>query len=80
MELGGLLEPLRLFQFAEAASDVTERSVGSKRLCVKSILGFFRSGRSLLILLGFELGAIFRGENLSAPQIFLGVNVLGFFL
>jgi hypothetical protein len=30
MELGGLLEAPRLFEFAEAASDVTERSVGRK--------------------------------------------------
>jgi hypothetical protein len=80
MELGGLLEAPRLFEFAEAASDVTERSVGRKRLRVESILGFFRGGRSLLIFFGFEFGAIFRRENLSALQVFFGVDVLGFFL
>jgi hypothetical protein len=80
MKLGGLLKPLRLFQFTETASDVTERSVGRKRLCVESILGFFRGGRSLLILFGVELGAIFGCENLSALQVFLGVNVFRLFL
>lgn len=37
-------------------------------------------GRSWLIPLCLELGAIFRREDLSALQIFVGVNVLGLFL
>jgi hypothetical protein len=37
-------------------------------------------GGSGLIFLGFELGAIFRSEDLGALEIFFGVNVLGFFL
>jgi len=80
MEISGLLEPLRLFQFTETASHVTERSVRRKRLCVESTLRFFRSGRSLLNFFGVELGAIFRRENLSSLQVFFGVDVLGFFL
>jgi len=80
MEISGLLEPLRLFQFTETASHVTERSVRRKRLCVESTLRFFRSGRSLLNFFGVELGAIFRRENLISLQVFFGVDVLGFFL
>ncbi len=78
MELRGPLEFLRLFLFAEMASDVTEGSVGRKRLRVDSILGFFCRRRSRLIFLGLHLSAIFRRQNLSALQILLGVNVFGF--
>jgi len=80
MELRGPLESLRLFLFAETASDVTERSIGRKRLCVDSILGFFCSRRNRRIFLGFHLSAILRRQNLIPLQILFGVNVFGFLL
>jgi hypothetical protein len=80
MKLRGPLKFLRFFLFAETASDVAERSVGRKGLRVESFLGFFRRRRSRLILLRFHLGAIFLRENLSALQILLGIDMLGFFL
>ena len=43
-------------------------------------LGFFRQRRSGLILPSLQLCAIFRGENPSASQVLLGVNVLRFLL
>src|SRR6266404_2948658 len=78
MELRRPLKFLRLFLFTETASDVTERSIGRKRLCVDSILGFFCSGRNRRIFLGFHLSAILRRQNLIPLQILFGVNVLGF--
>jgi|SRR5947209_3082256 len=80
MELRRPLKFLRLFLFTETASDVTEGSIGRKRLCVDSILGFFCSGRNRRIFLGFHLSAILRRQNLIPLQILFGVNVLGFLL
>jgi len=80
MKLGGALKFLRLFLFTQTASDIAERRVRRKRLSVDSFRWFFRGGRGLLVFLGFDLRAIFRGKNLSALQIFFCVDVLVFFL
>ena len=80
MEFGGLLKFLEFLQPAETAGHVTERDVGRKRFRVESVLGFFFSVTRGLNFFGFDLRAIFGSENLSALKIFLGVNVLGFFL
>ncbi len=80
MEFGGALKFFRLFLLAQTASDIAERRVGEKRLGVDTFGWFFRSRRSLLIFLGFDLCAIFGSKYLGALQIFFGVNVLGFFL
>ena len=80
MELRRPLKLLRLFLFTETASDVTERSIGRKRLCVDSILGLFCSGRNRRIFLGFHLSAILRRQNLIPLQIPFGVNVFSFLL
>src|SRR5258708_31154694 len=80
MELRRALKFLRLFLFAETASDVTEMSIGRKRLRVDSILGFFRSRRNRLIFLGFHLSAILRRQDLIPLLIIFGVNMLGFLL
>jgi hypothetical protein len=62
---------LRFFLTAKAASDIAEGSVGGKGLGVNWIRRFFP---------GFGLLAILRGKNFRALQIFIRVNVLGFFL
>src|SRR5260370_8991446 len=80
LELGRPQKFLRLFLFTETASHVTERSIGRKRLCVNSILGFFCSGRNRRIFLGFHLSAILLRQNLIPLQILFGVNVFGFLL
>ncbi len=80
MKLRGPLKFLRLLLFAETAGDVAERMIGRKRLCVDGFLGFFRRRRSRLILLRFNLSAIIRRKDLSALEILLGIDVLGFFL
>src|SRR5258708_13421613 len=68
MELCRPLKFLRLFLFTETASDVTERSIGRKRLCVDSILGLFCRGRNRRIFLGFHLTAILRLQNQTPIQ------------
>lgn len=66
MELRGLLQSERLPLLAVAASDVTERSVGRKRLRIERVLCFFHTWRRLLQLPCFDLSAIFRSKNLRA--------------
>lgn len=80
MELRGLLQFLELLQSTESTGHVTERRVGRKRQRIECILRFFSGIRSPLIFPDFDLRTIFRGENLTALQIFLRVDVLGFFL
>jgi len=65
---------------AKAASDIAEGSVGGKGCGVNCILRFFIRCRCGLIFPGFGLLAILRGKNFRALQIFICVNVLGFFL
>jgi len=71
---------LRLFLSTQTASDITEGRVGRKRLGINAFGRFFHGGRRLLVFPGFDLRAIFRGENLSSLQIFFCVDVVVFFL
>jgi hypothetical protein len=80
MELGGLLKFLEFLQSTETAGHVTERDIRRKRLRVEGVLWFFFGVARGLNFFGFDLCSILRGENLSALEIFFGVNVLGFFL
>jgi hypothetical protein len=83
-----------LFFSAQAPRDVAERNLGGIRgrrcgmgvLCDRrpngAVLELCWAGRScpLLAFARFELGAILRGKNALALQVFGGVNVPGFFL
>jgi hypothetical protein len=59
MELRGLLQPERLPLFAVAASDVTERFVGRKRLRIERVLRILRTWKWRLCFPRFHFSAIF---------------------
>jgi hypothetical protein len=80
MELRRLFKPERFSQSAIASRDVTEGKVGRQSLRVQGILTFLRAREWLLPFPCFHFRAILGREDLRALQIFIGVNVLWFFL
>ena len=80
MELCRLLKPERFPQSAIASRDVTERKVGRQSLGVQGILTFLCARERLLLFPCFHFRAILGREDLRALHIFIGVNVLWFFL
>jgi len=75
MELRGLLQAERLSQSAVTPSNFAERNIRRKGLRIHGILGLVLGRKRLLILPGFQLGAIFRCEDLRALQVFIRVYV-----
>jgi hypothetical protein len=80
MELRRLFKPERFSQSAIPACDVTEREVGRKSLRIDGFRRCFRAWDRLLVFLCFHFRTILGREDLRALQIFIGVDVLWFFL
>src|SRR2546427_1147553 len=80
MEFRGALRFLRLLLFAEMTCDITKWRVRCQRLRVDRLVGFLCRGRSRLIFPRLDLCAIFWCQDLTTLQVFVGVNVLCFFV
>ena len=66
------------FGVAVAARDVAERELRQAGISVEWRLSLFLGRLGLLLVLGFDEGFVFRGQDFRAAQIFVGVNVLLF--
>jgi hypothetical protein len=80
MELRRLFKPEHFSQFAIPARDVTERKIGRESLRIDGFWSSFRAWDRLRDSLCFHFRTILGYEDLRALQIFIGVNVLWFFL
>jgi hypothetical protein len=80
MEFRRLFKPEHFSQSAIPARDVTERKVGRQSLRVQGILTLLCATEWLLLFPCFHFRTILGCEDLRALQIFIGVNVLCFFL
>jgi hypothetical protein len=80
MELRRLLKPEHVSQSAIPTRDVTERKVGREGLGIDGFWRCFRVWDRLPAFLCCHFRTILRCEDLRALQIFIGVNVLWFFL
>jgi hypothetical protein len=80
MELRRLFKPEHFSQSAILARDVTERKVGREGLGIDGFWRRFRAWDRLPVFLCFHFRTILRCEDLRELQIFIGVNVLSFFL
>ena len=80
-------QSLQFFLLAKLARDFAERTSRSRRICVEACRGILCGSRRTIFfrriflgafaLLGFDLRAVFRSQNVRVFEIFLGVNMLG---
>jgi hypothetical protein len=80
MELRRLFKPERFSQSAIPARDVTEWKVGRESLRIDGFRRCFRARDQQPVFLCFHFRMILGCEDLRVLQIFIGVNVLWFFL